>query len=105
MEVMCLLRSQVYLDYAIVQAVRNSLQGETRQVLLTMTPSATAEEIISKLNDMYGNVKTPDRIVQHFYPACQGKKGLCCAWGVRIETLFQLAVDIGGYMSLEETTS
>jgi len=60
-----------------------------------MRPSATAEEIISKLNDINGNVKTPDRIVQDFYSACQGKKELCSAWGVRIETLFQLAVDRG----------
>jgi hypothetical protein len=95
MEIFCLLRTQMYPDYAIVQAIRHSLIGDTRQVLLTIKPTASAKEILEKIREIYGDIKTGDKAVQNFYSATQKEGESCSAWGIRVETLFQKAVEKG----------
>jgi len=95
MEVNCLLRAQIYPDYAIAQAVRNSLKDDTRQILLTLKPTATTMDVLKKVEEVYGNIKTGDNLVHEFYSAKQKEKELVSAWGIRLETLFQQAVDKG----------
>lgn len=95
MEVTCLLKAGMYPDYAIVQAVRNSLQKDTRDVLLTLKPTSTTSEIVEKLTEIYGDIKSEDTIAQEFYAAKQKSGESVSAWGVRLETLFQKAVDRG----------
>ncbi|XP_045206042.2 trichohyalin-like [Mercenaria mercenaria] len=95
MEVNCLLQTKMYPDYAILQAIRNSLKDETRQVLLTLKATATSREIMDKLSEIYGDIKTEDKVVQDFYSAKQKQGETISAWGVRVETLFQKAVDKG----------
>jgi hypothetical protein len=60
-----------------------------------LKPSADTKEIVQKLGQIYGNVKTSDRIAQDFYSATQKENEHCSAWAVRVETLFQRAVDEG----------
>ena len=94
-EVTCLSKSGLYHDYAISQAIRHSLQGDARDVLLTLKMEATTEQIIKKLEEIYGNVRTGENLVKDFYSATQREKESCSAWGVRIEALFQRAVETG----------
>ncbi|XP_052806571.1 trichohyalin-like [Mya arenaria] len=94
-DVCSILESNAYPDHAVVQAIRNSLQGDVRQVLLTLKPTASAETIVNKLKEVYGNVKTGDRVVTEFYSAKQKEGESCSSWGVRVETLFQQAVEKG----------
>ncbi|KAH3793077.1 hypothetical protein DPMN_146582 [Dreissena polymorpha] len=53
--------------------------------------AATTEDILKKLNEIYGNVKTADRVVHDFHSAKQKEGKPCLTWGERVETLFQQA--------------
>jgi hypothetical protein len=66
----------------MVQAVRNSLKEDTRQIFLTLKPSADTKEIVQKFEQIYGNVKTSDRIAQDFYSATQKENEHCPPWAV-----------------------
>ena len=67
LEVKSLLESDMYSEFIITQAIRNSLEGTTRKILLTLRASATAREIMDKLEDIYGNLRSGDSIIHEFY--------------------------------------
>ncbi|KAH3845463.1 hypothetical protein DPMN_087744 [Dreissena polymorpha] len=95
LETVCMMRTGLYSDYAVSQAIRNSLKGDTRRILLTIKPSESAEELIAKMTENFGEVKSVERIVQEFYSAKQHETESCSAWGIRLEALFQQAVNKG----------
>ncbi|KAH3749505.1 hypothetical protein DPMN_184003 [Dreissena polymorpha] len=95
LEAVCMMRTGLYSDYAVSQAIRNSLKGDTRRILLTIKPSESAEELIAKMTENFGEVKSGERIVQDFYSAKQNETESCSAWGIRLEALFQQAVNKG----------
>ena len=57
-EVDFIIRSGLYNDYLMRQAVRNSLTGRTRKVLLSLSPEASTRQIVEKLYSIYGDVKS-----------------------------------------------
>ena len=48
------IRSGLYNDDLMRQAVRNSLTGRTRKVLLSLSPEASTRQIVEKLDSIYG---------------------------------------------------
>ena len=92
LEVKSLLESDMYSEFIITQAIRNSLEGTTRKILLTLRASATAREIMDKLEDIYGNLRSGDSIIHEFYSAKQSEKETSSEWGLRLETLFYQAL-------------
>ena len=52
LEIECLKKTQAYLDFVITQAIRNSLKGHARNVLFTMSSTATSQNIIDKLESI-----------------------------------------------------
>lgn len=94
-EVECILRSKMYPESLIAQAMRNSLQGQTRKVLLTIDPLASSEQILEKLEDIYGTTQTEDSIMQDFFNAKQEDNETTSEWALRLETIMQLAVEFG----------
>ncbi|KAH3856554.1 hypothetical protein DPMN_099145 [Dreissena polymorpha] len=95
LETVCMMRTGLYSDYAVSQAIRNSLKGDTRRILLTIKPSESAEELIAKMTENFGEVKSGKKIVHDFYSAKQNETESCSAWGIRLEALFQQAVNKG----------
>ncbi|KAH3735355.1 hypothetical protein DPMN_041874 [Dreissena polymorpha] len=97
LEAVCMMRTGLYSDYAVSQTKRNSLKGDTRRILhvLPIKPSESAEELIAKMTENFGEVKSGERIVQDFYSAKQHETESCSAWGIRLEALFQQAVNKG----------
>ncbi|KAH3755812.1 hypothetical protein DPMN_190511 [Dreissena polymorpha] len=63
LEAVCMMRTGLYSDYAVSQAIRNSLKGDTRRILLTIKPSESAEEFIAKMTEKFGEMKSGERIV------------------------------------------
>ena len=61
----------MYSEAVIGQVVRNSLKGDAKKVLVQMREGASVDEIMRKLEGMYGNVATPMSILQEFYTVFQ----------------------------------
>ena len=64
-------------------------------MLLTLKAAATTDEIVKKMEDIYGNSRSGDAIVHEFYAAKQLKDEPCSEWGIRLETLFNQGVERG----------
>ena len=66
-EVSCLQKDKIYSDTVIGQAIRKSLKGQAKKVLLPMGSGTTVEEILELLEGIFGNVATSISILQEFY--------------------------------------
>lgn len=80
MEVELCLKSGLYDEYVLRQAIRNSLTGNTRKILLTMRPSTTTREIIDKLENVYGDIKSGEAVLTEFYMSKQRKGEGVAEW-------------------------
>ena len=58
-----------------------------------MKPTASTTEVLQKMEDIYGNIRSGDSIVHDFYSAEQQADETVSDWGIRIETLFNKAVE------------
>ena len=66
-----LIGSGMYPDYIVTQSIRSFLKGHARQTLVTLGPTATSQEIINKLETVFGNVASGESALQEFYTASQ----------------------------------
>ncbi|XP_053390589.1 uncharacterized protein LOC123549864 [Mercenaria mercenaria] len=82
-EVEVIMNLGLYEESMLRQAVRNSLCGQTRKILLTIPPSTTTKKIISKLENVYGNVRSGESVLAEFYMARQGRDEGIAQWGIR----------------------
>ncbi|XP_060589869.1 calponin homology domain-containing protein DDB_G0272472-like [Ruditapes philippinarum] len=71
LEVESAIETGLYQDYVLAQAVRSSVVSTARRVLQTLRPAATTKEIVSKMEDIYGNIRSGDSIIHEFYSAKQ----------------------------------
>lgn len=94
-EVNAMMDSGLYQEDILRQAVRNSLSGKTRKILLTLNSKATTPEIVEKLESVYGNVTSGETVLAEFYSAKQRKEESVSEWGVRLEGVIQKAIDKG----------
>ncbi|XP_053390546.1 trichohyalin-like [Mercenaria mercenaria] len=95
LEITRLIETKLYKEYILAQDVRNSITEKARNVLLTLKPSASTKEILKKMEDIYGNIRSGDSIIHDFYSAKQTTGEPCSEWGVRRETLFYQALEKG----------
>lgn len=100
-EVCCALKDEVYKDYAIAQAIRKSLKAQAKRVLLPMGTTATVQEILDRLEGVFGNVATGESVLQEFYTATQKADESVTAWGLRLEEILQKAL-IKGHVKQED---
>ena len=82
---------KVYSDISIVQAIWKSLGGQTMNVLLHIGPSAKEDDIVRRLESVYGNVASGEAALQEFYTVHQEKNELVTDWGLRLEQILQRA--------------
>ena len=96
-----LLKSKRYPESSINHAVRNSLKGQTRKVFINMYPESTNQEIIDKMESVFGNVASGESVLQEFYTASQKKDESITEWGIRLEEILQRAI-AKGYATSEQ---
>lgn len=94
-EVNCLRRDNIYSDAVIGQAIRKSLTGQAKKVLLTMNERVTVDEMLDRLEGVFGNVATPMSILQEFYTVSQRADESVTAWGLRLEEILKKAIEKG----------
>lgn len=92
-EVMCLQKEKIYPDAHILQAIRRSLKGEARDILLTVGDAASSAEILEKLNGIYGTVSSNESIVQQFYLEQQKENENVAQYSIRLENMLQKTKD------------
>ena len=57
-EVNCARKDKQYTESMIAQAIRKSLSGQAKRVILPLGTTATVEQMIEKLEGVFGNVAT-----------------------------------------------
>ena len=90
-ELNCLIKESVYPDSLILQAIRKSLRGKSRDILLTLGESASPSIILNKLEGIYGNVSSTEVLLQQFYLESQLENESIADCSVRIENLLRRA--------------
>ena len=70
-EVHCVRNDRIHSEHIIAQAIRKSLRGQAKRVLLPLGPTANIEEILNHLEGVFGNVATGESVLQEFYASSQ----------------------------------
>lgn len=68
---------------------------------MTLPPSANSDDIVNKLEKVFGNVASRESVVQEFYTVAQEENESVTLWGIRIETILQRAIG-KGYATSEQ---
>ena len=89
LEIESLRRSNIFPEYLITQSIRNSLRPPARNTLLTLKPLASSNNILVKLDNVFGNVASGQSILQEFYTAVQQPEESVTMWSLRLEEIFQ----------------
>ena len=95
LEVECMKKNAVYPDFVVTQVIRNSFKGHARNVLFTISSTATSQEIIDKLEGIFGDVACRESIMQDFYTATQNESESVMLWGLRLEEIIQRGIEKG----------
>lgn len=77
----------------ILQAIRSSLKGKARSLLLTLPMDATPDEILQKLDGIYGNIYPSEKLLEQFYEAKQQEGESVADYGMRLENLLQTCIE------------
>ncbi|KAH3875277.1 hypothetical protein DPMN_038540 [Dreissena polymorpha] len=77
----------IYSQNTVKQSLRKALRGQAKRKMLHMKPEATVEEIMSELDDNFGNVASIDTMLSKFLMAEQDQNETISEWGLRIEEL------------------
>ena len=94
-ETQCLIKSKVYPDYIVNQAIRSSLKSHARKALSSLDPLTNSDGIILKLESLFGNVVSGLTILQEFFTAAQKSDEIVTMCGLRIEEILQRAIEKG----------
>lgn len=86
-EVSCLLRDGIYSESAVLEAVRRSLKGKARTVLLHLGEWATMPEIMREMEGIYGIVSSSEELKEQFYSATQREGESVVDYSLRLEHL------------------
>ena len=74
-------------------AVRRSLKGDAGMIAMHLGPKASLDDIISKLDSIYGVVETEEDLLAQFYRARQEDDETVTQWSCRLENIMGRAVE------------
>ena len=92
-DVDCLLREN-YPRGKISEAIRRSLKGDASRVAMYLGPGAPIEQLLDKMDSIYGTVERKESIYQEFYSARQKEDENVTDWGIRLENILHRAVRV-----------
>ena len=84
-EVECIRKEKEHSDVAITQAVRKSLRGQAKRVILPLGTSANIACLMESFENVFGNVASGQAILKEFYTATQKENESITSWGLRLE--------------------
>lgn len=86
-DVNCLIRNAVYPEHVILEAIRKSLKGKARRVLLHLGEGASVFDILVELEGIYGSVSSGEKLKEKFYCAHQESNESVADYSIRLEQL------------------
>ena len=90
-EIPCVTGDAIYPNALILQAVKRSLKGKSREILLKVDSTATISNILSKLEGIYGIVSSRQNLLQQFYLEAQHEDEFVADYSIRIDNLLRRA--------------
>jgi len=84
-EVECL--SKHYKEEEKLEAVRRSLKGEAAKIAMRLGPRAALEDIVFKLEGVFGNVASESTLLTQFFQTSQGEDEDVASYSIRLEDL------------------
>lgn len=94
-EVRCLMKNNVYDRDLLLQSVRQSLKGEAGRLAMHLGEDASLDDILHKLETVYGIVESGMTLLQKFYNAHQETQESVAEYGCRLEDILDKAVRRG----------
>ena len=94
-EVRCLKVDGLLSEANVLQAIRKSLRGAARETLIPLGEEATSDSMIAKLDTLFGHVRSNESVMQNFYSATQREGETVTAFGCRLESMLQVAIQNG----------
>lgn len=79
----------------LIQAIRRSLRGTARKMLVTLGEGSSVPQILTKLDSLFGDISTHGMVMQEFFNAKQRPDECVVNFGCRLESLLQAAYDNG----------
>ena len=95
LEIQCLIQSAAYPDYIVAQCIRNSLKVPAKRAIVTLGSSVTSQELIEKLQNVFGNVASGESVLTEFYTSSQQPTESVTMWGLRLEEIVQRGIEKG----------
>jgi hypothetical protein len=78
------------------------VSGKAGDLLVTLDPSATVDDILAKFDSVYGQIDGETDVLASFYTAQQGHNETVVDWSCRIEGLFARAQRMTNITGTEE---
>jgi len=94
-EVECYLQDKSFNTAEILDSVRRSLKGDAAKVVMRLGPTAGIEEILKKLDGLYGQVASEGTLLTLFYSTKQNEDEDVTAWSCRLEDMIQKVQEKG----------
>ncbi|XP_033729253.1 zinc finger CCHC domain-containing protein 12-like [Pecten maximus] len=94
-EIRCLHGDDEITASTLVQAIRRSLRGTARRMLISLGERPTIADILRKLDTLFGDISTHGMLMQEFFNSSQRQGESVTDFGCRLETLLQTAIDNG----------
>lgn len=94
-EVKCLQNSPDLQEHVLLQAIRTSLKGSARSLLIPLGENANVADILEKLDGFYGNVSSGETLIQSFYNDYQKDTESIVSYGSRLEQTISRAIRCG----------
>ena len=92
-DLQCLLEERIHSHESIRQALRNSLRGRAARTAKMLGTSATIDDIVHKLDCIYGTGEIGENLLSEFYSASQRGDEDVAAWSCRLEELLAKAAE------------
>ncbi|KAK3088231.1 hypothetical protein FSP39_016429 [Pinctada imbricata] len=89
-EVDCLVKEK-YSEAVIAQAIRRSLRGDAGKVAMRLGSDAKVNQILDKMESVYGTLERGETIMQEFYSETQHKTEDSMSWSCRLEEIYRKA--------------
>ena len=89
-EVQCLVKSGNTHD-TIKMAIRRSLRGDASKIPMHLGPTADIDDIIDKMDSIYGSVYPAEALLGQFYTARQRDNEDVASWACRLEEILSKA--------------
>ena len=86
-EVRGMVRDGLFPNAVVLQSIRRSLRGTAADILLHLVEDVKVDDLLSKLEKVFGNTLPPEAILEEFYSAKQRESEKVAMWVCRLETI------------------